>query len=454
MHNFTSVLNEVRKNFDSESLLSSEITSFINKVNKVIPSLVKDVIHLTNKYNLLDKNSIEEIRLASKGSLKRLSDKYSISVEEMESFWKMIKELKSNIYLLPQYMSPQEREMLELGKLSMNDLTIDLTSYQGRNVATKMYMPMIYKIVNQWVGKSNLSKPDIISAALEGFTMAMNEWDRSKNVPFKTYAGTRVRQAILNEINSNSHSLSGFNDYAFKKGYSADASSLDSMVSGDDEFQQDRLAALGSTDDEYTEISEKDFKLLYEILEKKFSQRDIVIFYRFFGLNGYQKSKSKDLAREFGWSEGNIRNSVINKIIKYLRTNPKAQEILDQLHESYNISLMSGLVGMDKEVILESIYDDDMFILLEELNRWSDKETFKSILEETLARMNENDAEYILTVLDRDFDFLDGSFKKHKKQIILFLNNIYPTESMNRKTDVALLDYMLEIQDAYKKFKK
>ena len=454
MNNFTVVLNEVRKKYDSESLLSSEINNFVNKVNKVIPSIVKDTIHMTKKMNLLDKNSLEEIRLSNKSSLKHLAKKYHVDDIEMENIWKLLKELKSNINLLPQYMSPIERQMLELGKLSMDDLTIDLQSPQGRSAATKMYMPMVYKIVNQWVGKSRLSKSELISVALEGFTLAMNDWDRSKNVPFKTYASTRVRQSILNEINANGHTLSGYNDYAFKQGYNADAISLDGMLSMDDDgdFHQDRLAALGVVDDTKL-IDEKKFKSLYELLETRFSQRDIVIFYRFFGLNGYQKLKSKDLAKEFGWSEGNIRNSVINKVIKFLRTNPKAQDILAQLNESYNIALMIGLVNMDKEFILESLASDDVFILLEELNRWNDAETFRVSLENALMHLKKDDVDYIYDILNEDFDFLDGSFKKHKKLIIDFLNNMYPTESMNRKTDVALLNYMAEIQETYKKYK-
>lgn len=454
MNNFTNILNEVRKNFDSESLLKSEITSFVNKVNKNIPSIVKDVIHLTKKYNLLDKSSIEEIRVSSKSSLKYLSNKYNINIDEIESLWKALKDLKSNIYLLPQYMSPHEREELEAGKLVMNDLTIDLESSVGRNAATKMYMPMVLKIVGQFTGKSKLSKSELISAALEGFTLAMNDWDRSKGVPFKTYAGTRIRQILLNEINDNSHSLTGFNSYAAKQGYKADALSLDQMVNGDDEFQQDRLAALGGTDDEYKEINDKDLQIIYNMLEKKFSQRDCTIFYRLFGLNGYPKTKSKDLAKEFGWSEGNIRNSVLNKILKYLRTDKRAQEILTQLNESYNISVMIGLVGFDRQSIMESLYNDDIFILLEELNRWADAESFRIILAETLAQLNHTDSKYILEVLSKDFDFLDGSFKKHKKLIILFLEYMYPTESMSRKSDVSLIDYMLEIQEAYKKYSK
>ena len=59
MDNFSKILLEARKKYDSESLLSSEVQRFLTKVNKVIPATVKDVIFLTQKYNLLDKDSIE-----------------------------------------------------------------------------------------------------------------------------------------------------------------------------------------------------------------------------------------------------------------------------------------------------------------------------------------------------------------------------------------------------------
>lgn len=456
MNNFTNILQEARKNYNSESLLSSEITSFLNKVNKVIPAIVKSTIHLLQKFDINDRQSIEEIKNTSKSSLKKLAQKYNISLEDITDVWSALKDLKSNIKLLPQYMSAQEREMLELGKLSMDDLTIDLTSNQGRAAAAKVYTPMVYKIVSQFIGKSSLSKADLISAGLMGLTGAMNDWDSSTGVPFKTYAGTRVRQQILNDINQYSHSLTGFNDYALKQGYSADAISLDNLLNGDDEMQQDHLASLGFVDDEYSELDEKKMKPLFDLLEKNFSTRDIDIFYRFFTLKGNKKEKSKDIAKSYGMSEGNIRNSIINKIIKFLRTNREAMNILRQLQESYNISMMNGLIsiGCDRTAILEALISDDIFILLEELNQWNDKTLFQTTIEQALSRLPKSGSNYILEVLQKDFEFLDSTFKKNKNTIILFLNDVYPTESMVKKSDVSLLDYMMDIQEAYQKHKK
>lgn len=454
MNNFTDIIVETRKKFDSESLLNAEVTSFLNKVNKVIPSIVKDAIHLTQKYNLLDRQSLDEIKNASKGVLKNLAKKYNMTPEQMEDMWKMLKELKNNIKLLPQYMSPQEREMLELGRLSMSDLTIDLTSTHGRNAAAKVYTPLVYKIVSQYIGKSGLNKVELISAAMLGLTNAMNDWDQSTNVPFKTYAGTRIRQQILNDINAHGHSMSGFNDYAMKQGYTADAVSLDHLLGGDDDMQQDHLAAIGFSDEEYSELDEKKMKPLFDLLEKTFSTRDVDIFYRYFTLKGNKKEKSKDIAKSYGMSEGNIRNGVINKIIKFLRTDKRAMNILSSLQESYNISMMVGLVGMDRNSIIETLISDDIFILLEELNQWNDKILFKTSIDHALSKLSKDDATYILNVFKNDFEYLDSTFKKYKKVIILFLNEVYPTEPMTKKTDVALLEYMIDLHDAYQKHKK
>ena len=288
----------------------------------------------------MDAKSIDEIRNSGKGSLDKLSKKYSIDPAKMEELWELLKEIKSKIKLLPQYQSPQERESIELGKLSMNDLTIDLETSQGRNAAAKMYMPMMYKIVNQYVGKSKLSKQELMSAAMQGFTNAMNDWIKpddgsdEKRVVFKTYAAYRAKQQILNDMNTLSHTLAGGNWYNTKKfgASTLDASSLDHLVSGsDDEFAMDHINALSDGNEpnyNLTKPQEVYWQELYKLIENKFNQRDVDIFYRYFGLHGYKREKSKDIARSMGMSEGNIRNSIINKIISFLKKDRHADDIL------------------------------------------------------------------------------------------------------------------------------
>jgi RNA polymerase sigma factor (sigma-70 family) len=448
MNNFTAIME---KN-DSWEIMVDDVTNYLNKVNKkMLPLNVRDAIYFTKKYNLLSRESIEEIRDASKGSLKTLSKKYNIPEVEIESFWKLLKDLKDNIVLMPQMQTDEEREMVILGQLSKDDLTIDLTTPRGRNAAAKVYTPLVIKIVSQYVGKSKLSKQELMSAGLEGLTAAMNEWDKTKST-FKTYASYRIQQQILNDINGYGHSLSGTSSYSAKKGVQADAYSLDGLLGmGEDgDYKQDRLAALGTTGGEYVD-KEKQWEPIYKLIEDNFKSRDVEIFYRLYGLRGYKKEKSKDIAKEFGWSEGNIRNSVINKILNFLRKDRRAIQILTDIQDAYNESLLNSLWGLNKQEIIEALVSDDIFILLEELNRWKNKSVFVNSLNYALEQLTSMDADYIKSVLSNDdFEFLDGSFKKHKKVIMEFLNHMYPSESIARKTDVSLLEYMTDLQDAWK----
>lgn len=446
MNIFTSFVNEyARSNYSAEKLLQDEVTRFVNKVNKKIPTIVKDTIHLTMKYNLMDAQSIDEIRRSNKTSLKNMASKYNIPEDRIEDLWKMLKDLKQNIYLLPQFMSDQEREEFEAGKLAMNDLTIDLETPSGRNSAVKMYMPTVYKVVNQFVGKSRLSRPELISAGTLALANAINDWDRSKGVPFKTYVGTRVRQQILNDINKFGHDLSGYNDHALKKGYNADAVSLDKGIGSDGDTIGDLIP------DNSGSYVEPDWAEFYKIIDDNFNTRKATMFYKVTGLKGYKKEKGSDVAKEYGVSNAYINNTVLNPIKKFISGNRRMLDMLRALNESYNISMMLSMYGMSRDEMLETMINDDIYILLEEINRWSNADLFNDMLMNALSALNDIDAKYIKQVLEDDFEFLDGSFKKHKKIIILFLNEMYPTESMNKKTDVSLLEYMMEIQDAYKK---
>ena len=209
------------------------------------------------------------------------------------------------------------------------------------------------------------------------------------------------------------------------------------------------------TDADYnlTRNEEKQWNALYDRIESQFKQRDIDIFYRYFGLKGYKREKSKDIAKSFGMSEGNIRNSVINKILTFLKKDKKSSDILQNIQDVYNESLMIELFGLEREEIMEALISNDMFILLEELNRWNNKHVFKNAIEAACYNLNQNECEIIKTLLDSDFEYLDDNFKKNKKLIILFLSNLYPSENISRKTDITILEYIEELQEYYKKYK-
>ena len=462
MKNFTSftnivALNEAIKRISNEVLSVDDITAYLDAVKKHIPEQVADTIYLTAKYNLTSQRDVDDVRNANKGQLNKLAFKYKIAETDIEDLWEALKSLKINLRLLPQYQTPSERKAFMAGKLDMTDITIDLDSSAGRNACAKQYMPMVHKIVNGYVGQSRLSKPELMSAALQGFADAMNDWRKNGDesaVPFKTYAAYRVKQQIITDINTYSYSVKT-NWYGVKKmGASLlTAISLDGSPKDEDgEFKQDRLKCLG-TDPNYnlTPAEQDNWDELFKIIENTFKQRDVDIFYRYLGLKGYAKEKGKDIAKSLGISPQLVVNVVKEVVLKTLKKNPKAMEILTDICSSYNESLMVDLLHLDKAMMVETILSDDMFIMLEELTRWSNKEVYINTIEGALEMLDPKEQKIIKDILSNDFEYLDKIFKQHRKLLVKFLGLVNPTESYARKTDVAILEYVSELSDLFKK---
>ena len=149
-------------------------------------------------------------------------------------------------------------------------------------------------------------------------------------------------------------------------------------------------------------------------------------------------------------SEGNIRNSIINKILAFLKKDKQTLELLVSLMDSYNESLMIELFGCDRDTILERLSNDDIYILLEEITKWNNKDVFKRALNNSLL----GNSDIILNILNGGFEEVDLNLKKYKKDIIKFLAGMYPTENMSKKTDVDIIEYMMELQEIYKKHNK
>lgn len=455
-----SEINEANKRLSNSVLSSKDIQEYLDAVKKLIPSQIADLIYLTAIYGLGTQKDIDDIKNASKGQLNRIAFKLDISLDKAEEIWKILKDIKTNLRLLPQYQTASERRAFMSGKLKMSDITIDLDTSAGRNACAKQYMPMVNKIVNDYVGKSRLDKPELMSAALQGFTAAMNDWRKDgkedTSVPFKTYAAYRVKQQILADINTFSYTVNT-NHYAmYKFGSEMLASiSIDHDIDSDDEFKQDRIAAIGTEDPNYnlTKSEEDNWNSLYKLIERNFKQRDADIFYRYFGLKGYQKEKAKDIAKSLGMGAPAVTN-IVKAMLAILKKDPKAMDILSDIQASYNESLMCDLMNLNKDSIVEAILSDNTFILLEELTRWSNKNVYLNSLNTAFDNLESNETNIIKTILENDFDHLDKVYKKEKTSIMKFLGLMYPTESFKKKSDVSILEYMTELSELYKKYNK
>lgn len=456
MKNFSDTIGtilEARQDYDSEVLLRSEITAYINKVKKSLPADVQKVIYLTQKYNLDSAAKIDQIRLANKSKLKDLVDVLGVPQADLEDIWNLLKQIKNNYKLLPQYMSKSEREAIEAGQLSVDDLTIDLKTEQGRNAAAKMYVPLVIKIVNQLNGDPRLSRADKISVGMMALADAINKWKPvpekpgDKVVPFKTYAGYQIRFAILNAMDEHGYAVSGTNWSAAKAG-NLSSMSIDNLLGG--EMDADHFGALG-VEDKPDKNDETKWQKVFKMLAQKFSQRDLDIFYRYFGVNGYKREKAKDIAKSHNMSPANINNGVLKNILKFIKSNKQIMNILQDIQDIYTECLLRDMVNFSRTQILDGFITDHVYILLEELNPWRSKAAFDNALQRSMKSVADP---CIQEILDSGFEAADNNIKTHKAHILQFLRSMYPTTQFNMYTDMDLIEKMMEVHDAYQKYKK
>lgn len=230
----------------------------------------------------------------------------------------------------------------------------------------KKYQPLIYKVVNQFHGKSTLPYEDLYGAACEGFVNAMNtfghpkqrdengKWveveksDKHVNYTFGQYAGYMIRNCILGAV-ENSHLVRISKSEQKRQREELGHNIKNNTISGNKTVGHDNEGN-GKTVFDYIENSEnggksidtedlhKLWKGVYAELEKKFGKEDMELFYRNYRINGYDDEKiaQKDLAKEYGLkpTTANVR---INKILKYIRTNKilldMFSDILELTHE-------------------------------------------------------------------------------------------------------------------------
>ena len=137
-------------------------------------------------------------------------------------------------------------------------------------------------------------------------------------------------------------------------------------------------------------------------------------------------------------------------MLKWLRTNPKAGEILSDIQDIYTEALMCDMLTLDKHQIIEHLADDDVYILLEEINRWRNRSVFDNSFQKAIKAAHTPE---ILSLIEGGFPAIDNNFKKYKSSIITFLSYMYPAEKISQLSDVNLIEYMQEVSNVYKKYK-
>lgn len=442
-----------------EVLLQDEINRYIKAMSPKVDKRVQAVLYILDKHpNINTKEDILAIRDGKFNILKKLD----MLPDDLRDLQRLLKKLDRDIMLLPQFLTAQQRQALELNKLDVTDITLDLESERGRQAVAKQFTPLVIKMANQFVGKCGLDKSELISSGMLGLTLAMNQYKNPEeirkaggesNMTFASYAAYCIRNQILQDITE----LDGVvkqSYYAKKKEGVAQINSIDHSENDDEEtISIDRMIELSEEPDyEPTRNEEKEWQKVFKKLESKFSSRDCDIFYRVFGLNGRKMEKTTEVARSLNTYISNIVR-ITQNMLAFLKKDSETREFLEGILSIYTESLVSGLYNQPREVIVESLIKDNMYVLLEEINQWSNATQFKNAVNHATDILNIEDAKFIYECIDKGFDFVDAHLRKMKPVIIAFLSNLYPTTSFKRKSDIDILDYMQDLSNTSKNYK-
>lgn len=220
----------------------------------------------------------------------------------------------------------------------MSKIYKDISEKEKTNLI-KQYEPLINKLTKQFASRVKTDWDSIKSMAYEGFVLAMINYDNERSrLTFKQFAGWSIRNNILSSLDKELRTVS-MSAYAQKKAQETGNATFNSVslsvvcgessVNGDDDCRTCKEFKYG--------VYQKDtfsdgnvYEYLYSRLADKFSKRDCEIFYRVFGLNGFDDEKGKDIAKSLGVSEGLISQKV-KKIISYIRKDTELNEMLANL---------------------------------------------------------------------------------------------------------------------------
>ncbi len=210
--------------------------------------------------------------------------------------------------------------------------TMNLTNREKMQLV-KQYEPLVNKMVSQFTSRVVIAWDDVKSMAYEGLTIAINTYDETKStMNFTQFAAFAIRNNILTSLDNELRlvKMSAYNQKKAAEAGEAKFATVRIMQSeSDSEKQTPQEIRLGMYENE-TFSNGNVFDYLYTRLEDKFTLRDCEIFYRTYGLKGFDDMTGVEIAKMTKLSIASI--SLINKkIITYIRKDAELCEMLASL---------------------------------------------------------------------------------------------------------------------------
>lgn len=264
---------------------------------------------------------------------------------------------------IPVFQTEEQFTAIINKTVSPDEILLDLETDAGRDAVFKKYQPLLYKIVNQFVGKSDLPYDELYSVACLGFVNAMNSFGHAKrrdengkwveipkeeqhtNYTFGQYVGNQMRNQILGAI-EDSHIVrvpkSQQKRERDEQGYNKRQNHVsgDKTIGHDSEGKNKTLFDYieDSTDGDTIKMDNEDIdKFLadaYKHIEDEFGKEDFEMFCRAFKVNGYgdEVKNQKELAAEYGLKPTTF-NVRLHKILSFCMKDPRLKDIFDNIRE-------------------------------------------------------------------------------------------------------------------------
>ena len=344
---------------------SNDLETYLSVAGKFIMPETKDLVNwliVNNETYLHDLDP----KMDAENALAAFYDAGVPKDEKYKELYKLVGKIAKADRLLeiPVFQTKEQFNAIISKKVSPDEILLDLKTEKGRAAVYKKYLPLIYKIVNQFVGKSTLPQEELFSVATLGFVNAMNSFGHSKkrdengkwvevdkeeqhtNYTFAQYVGNQMRNQILGAM-EDSHLVRIPKSQQKKEREEKGFNTRNTSVSGDQTIGHDNegngktlFDYIDNTEDGGKNIDAEDLQKLWQAayakLEQKFGKEDMEIFYRCFKVNGYEEEqkKQKDIAAEYGLKPTTL-NVRLHKVIEFIK---KDKTLLDMFTNILELS--------------------------------------------------------------------------------------------------------------------
>ena len=473
---FTELIAEANREYLAIS--GDEYKKFFDIVKKSKAVSREYLTILQNAYLLgLDGEALDQVINGSAMDIKNAHAAHGGTIEMYNEINKLAKRIKPELKGLPWFMTIEDFNAVVNKKKDIGDITLDLETEKGRDRCAKQYASLVVAIANNPKYKnSGLSWDGLISAGYLGLTKAMNDYHKpdeyidiekdnidkeetkkAKGMSFKQYASFRIMQQILNDINELSRTVR-ITQYEYEKNKKEGNTkgnfnivSVDEPINDEGDTLVDRLVAFSDENDAFNDrTADRKWSKIYKAIDGKFSTRVATTFYKYFGINGYKKMSGVEIAKEMNVT-GAAVSLYVKNVMNFLKSNRETYNILVDLLALYTESLIcNNPVSMISEVMI----NDDILLMLLESTQWSDKQVFNNAMGDALEGFDKTTKEFIVNCLEHDIDYIDEHYDDSRSFIVRFLENVYPTKCIRRKSDVEIISMMNELSESFKEHNK